>query len=76
MLKPKNKEPLQHVDATPDADYPIRILKAHLHNAEVVWDYEGEFGVGGKKIINEMNKISEKRRELLKQAISILEGTK
>jgi hypothetical protein len=46
------------------------------YNAEVVWDYEGEFGAGGKKIIGEMNKISKKRQELLKRAIAILENEK
>jgi len=28
------REMLIHVDATPDADYPIRILEAHLQNNE------------------------------------------
>ena len=72
MKSPKlTKEPLHHVDATPNEGYVLRILRAHLHNAECLWEVRG-LDKKGAKIYDLMNEHCEQRAELLRKAISIL----
>ena len=60
-----------HIDATPDADYVLRILKTYRENCDCKWTS----GVDNK-LIKEMNKTQDKRAKLLDKAIKILEKLK
>ncbi|MDZ4250344.1 MAG: hypothetical protein U0990_09675 [Candidatus Nanopelagicales bacterium] len=61
-------EPIMHVDATPDAGYPLRILRAYLENCERVgWSGTNEL------LVAELNAACRKRAELLRGAIGTLE---
>jgi hypothetical protein len=60
-------EPLHYVDSTPDENYVLRILRAHLANCESVWIAEPE-----SPLIDAMNEANEKRAELLRKAIEKL----
>jgi len=65
------KEPLQHVDGTPNEGYVLRILRAHLHNAECSWEVHG-LPEEESKFYDIMNEHNRQRVELLKKAIKIL----
>ena len=68
-------EPIQHVDATPDADYPLRILRAHRQNCRCKWQVSGldEFQTG---IYEAINRAQDERVKILDNAIAILEARK
>ena len=59
------KAPIYHVDATPNRDYPLRILRAYLDTSRV------ECTV--KELETAMNKAIEERNIWLNKAIRILE---
>lgn len=63
----KKWEPLCYVNATPDDNYVLRILEAHLSNCEA-----GKWQGSNEKLINEMNKWQDDRAELLRKAIAKL----
>ena len=62
-----------HVDATPDKDYPLRILKAYRENCNCRWsetfypDLETT-----NPVLALMNQHQEQRAKLLDEAIKIL----
>ncbi|KKN01215.1 hypothetical protein LCGC14_1129790 [marine sediment metagenome] len=70
---PLTQEPIQHVDCTPDAGYPLRILKAHRENYECRWECDGEMSDGTKEMIAAINEGCAMRATLLDKAIAILE---
>lgn len=70
-LPPLTQEPLQHVGAVPDADYPLRILRAHRHNADCRWEHRGEGPEPA--IMTAMNEHCRRRARILDAAIAILE---
>ena len=73
MNLPKlTQEPIIHVDATPDDDYPLRILKAYRENCNVRWSDTPDGGDSSKWLFKQMNKDCEKRAEILDRAIVIL----
>jgi len=80
MLKSKTelpdttKEPIIHVDASPDAQYPLRILRAHRANCDVLWtdNTEGKKPVGA--LCELMNEHNRQRAKILDQAIADLEA--
>ncbi len=67
-LKP---EPLLHVDATPDENYALRILRAYRANCDCKYEVHGmskkETAFWGM-----MNKMQDQRWEVLNKAIKIL----
>lgn len=67
-LPPLTQEPILHVDATPDTEYPIRILKAHRENCNCKW-----IANPPAKIFDMMNEAQVKRAEILDRAIAVLE---
>lgn len=67
----KGPEPLPSVDATPDDDYPIRILEAFLHNTGLRWELTN-CDERLHQIYDAMNEAQEKRAEILRQAITTL----
>jgi hypothetical protein len=62
------QEPIQHVDATPDEEYPLRILKAYRQNCDARW-----VSTEPNVLIDMMNKHCERRAEILDKAIAVLE---
>jgi len=67
------KLPIFSVDATPDDDYPIRILKAYLLNTQCKWIVHG-LPESDSIIYDMMNETQDKRRVILEKAISKLEA--
>lgn len=61
-------EALQYVDATPDKDYPLRILRAHYENA-TTGDWVAD---PPSPMITLMNQIQEERAKILNSAINTL----
>lgn len=70
---PVTQQPILYVDCTPDADYPLRVLRAHRENENVRWDLTGEFSDETRRAHEAMNKGCVKRAALLDDAIVILE---
>ena len=63
-----DKEPLYSADATPDEEYVLRILQAHLHNAR-----SGRFiSEPTTEFADRMNEAQDKRVILLEKAIDKL----
>jgi hypothetical protein len=64
MSRMDKLEPLQIlvVDATPDENYPIRILEAYYQNAKRKW-------TGGSDWEQQMNEAQEKRKRILQKSI-------
>lgn len=63
-----SQEPVMHIDATPDEDYPLRILQAYRQHCDCRWTSNLE-----NALINEMNKACEQRAAILDKAIAMLE---
>jgi hypothetical protein len=62
---------INHVNATPDGKYALRILESYRHNASTKWIVEG-LSDGEKILYNHMNEDQDKRVEELDKAIAIL----
>lgn len=68
MSLPKiNKQPIIHIDNTPNKEYALRILKAYRENCDCKWSSNR-----GNPLIEEMNKAQDKRAKILDRAIQIL----
>lgn len=70
---PKLTEPvIEFIDATPDDDYPLRILRAYRHNCDVRFatDFDGNCD---HQLFSLMNEHCEQRAKILDRAISLLE---
>jgi hypothetical protein len=67
-----NKQPITHLDLTPNADMVVRILKVYRENCNV------EFVTNDDRPMNplfvEMNKAQKERAKLLDEAIAKLGG--
>lgn len=64
---------IQFIDATPDEDYPLRILKAYRENCNSRW----ATGTGGEcdnLLFALMNEHAEQRAKILDKAIGKLEA--
>lgn len=73
QLPKMTHQPLPHVDATPDADYVLRILRAHRQNASCQWVLDGDWSPGERRVYEIMNEHCEQRVKLLDEAIAVLE---
>ena len=63
----------KYVDATPNTEYPLRILQAYLRDAESSrWSSSANGIVEDDPIIKYMNELCDKREKLLKDAIEVL----
>jgi len=67
-LSPVSKEYLRHVDATPDREYPLRILRVYRQNCDCKWVIESP-----NPFYDLMNQHNDQRAKILDEAISILE---
>lgn len=63
-----NGTPILHVDATPDANYPLRILKAYHSNCDTRWVANPP-----RVICEVLNKAQDERKKILDRAIAVLE---
>jgi hypothetical protein len=63
-----SQEPIIYVDATPDKEYPLRILQAHRGNCNCKWVTDSP-----DIVLDFMNKANDQRAEILDKAIAILE---
>jgi len=74
----RTTEAILHVDATPDADYPLRILRAYRHNCVLRWSSK-TLGYPDSEennpIIIALNEMQDKRLDLLDKAIATLEAS-
>ena len=61
-----------HVDATPDGEYALRILKLYRERARTKWIVSG-LSDDAKLLYDYMNETQDKRLEELNKAIEILE---
>jgi len=66
-LPETTQQGIVHVDATPNSEYPIRILRAYRENCNVKWVAEPQ-----SELIDLMNADCDKRAEILDVAIEIL----
>ena len=60
-----------HVDATPDANYPLRILRAYRKNCDCRYVADGDFAAQAQ-VWKAMNDAQEKRAAILDAAIEKL----
>lgn len=63
-----NKIPINFVDATPDKDYALRILKSYRDNCDCKFIMNNP-----TPLIEEMNRLQDERAKILDKAIEILE---
>ncbi len=63
-----SQEPVMHIDATPDGNYPLRILRAYRQHCDCYWTTNT-----GNPLMVAMNKACEERAVILDKAIIILE---
>mgnify|MGYP001558677985 CR=1 FL=1 len=61
-------EALLHIDATPDKEYPIRILKAHRFYCDMRWHADPP-----SAFCDEINRLQDERAKILDRAIAVLE---
>ena len=66
------RETILHVDATPNAEYPIRILRAYRDNAATFWKCQG-MAEATVAIYQQMNRDQLDRVRILDHAIALLE---
>ena len=73
-LPPLTKEPVKHVDMTPDKNLPLRILQAYRSNCDCMWSDN----IGGEETKNPllaaMNEHNRQRAKILDKAIKKLGG--
>lgn len=66
------RQPIVHVDGTPDEEYPLRILRAYRANCDVLWaDHTGSEETTNPLLVA-MNKHQYQRAEILERAIAKL----
>ena len=68
------KKPILYVDATPDAGYPLRILRAYRRDCDCMWAGNTGEEETEHPLLTMMNKDNHKRAEILDKAIRKLGG--
>jgi len=67
-----NKQEIKHVDATPDGNYALRILRAYRENCNVKWANSAN-GAVTNPLFQEMNRHQDERAKELDSAIAVLQ---
>ena len=68
MALPKTtQQPIINIDATPDNNYPLRILQAYRENCNCKWASDTD-----NPLIERMNEDCDERAKVLDAAISLL----
>ena len=62
-------EPVIWIDATPNEEYPLRILRTYRENCNSKWMADPP-----NRVYDQMNEDQDKRVEILDRAIKLLEG--
>ena len=62
-------DPIIHIDATPDDEYPLRILRAYRLNCDVRWESNTRH-----PLLDQMSADQGKRAKILDRAIALLES--
>lgn len=65
----------KYIDATPDEEYAIRILKAYRKDCDYIWSSSSD-NITHEPLIEMLNDAQKKRAEILDKAILLLEGAK
>lgn len=68
-----DKQPYMCVDATPDEDYPLRILRMYRQACDIEWSSTG-LSADVSEACDVMNKAQKERIALLDKAIGVLEN--
>ena len=68
-LPPVNGQTIQHIDGTPDSDYPLRILQAYRQNCDCQWSENTNDDEPTNPLLKLMNEMCDKRAKLLDRAI-------
>jgi len=69
-----NRQEYKFIDATPDENYPLRILKAYRKDCDFIWSSSSSEIKEDSPLIKAMNDAQHKRAEVLDKAIRILEN--
>lgn len=72
-LPPLTQQPVRHVDGTPDAGYPLRILEAYRQECDCRWSTTGDMDEGTRTLCEMMNKHCAERAMILDAAIARLQ---
>ena len=67
------QQPIIHVDATPDEDYQLRILRAYRQNCDCMFAEDTSGNEPTNPILKQMNEDNRKRAEILDKSIALLE---
>ena len=67
------QEPIKVVDATPDEDFPLRILRAYRQDCDCMWAESTTGEEPTNPLLKQMNEDNRKRAEILDKAIRKLE---
>lgn len=68
MEKRANRKARKFIDATPDGNYALRILRAYRYDCDLRWEGQPE-----TEFIRLMNELQDKRTEELDRAIETLQ---
>ena len=71
-LPPITQKPILFVDASPDEDYPLRILQAYRQEANCVWAESADGSEPLNPVLKKMNEDNRKRAKILDRAIGKL----
>ena len=71
-LPPLTQQPIMHIDGTPDAAYPVRILRTYREQCNVRWEVQG-LDEAKTLIYETMNQHQRERAALLDVAIRVLQ---
>lgn len=67
-----NKIPTYHVNATPDDEYPIRLLQAYRNDCDLPWITHPTDSEGSKALAKIMNEHQQQRAVILDKALEKL----
>jgi len=67
------KQPILHIDGTPNEGYVLRILQAYRDDCDYQWAESTDRAEPTNLLLKMMNEHCEQRAELLDEAIAILE---
>jgi len=64
----------KHIDATPDADYPLRILRTYRADCDLRWEESTVIGAAhaDSPLTKALNELQDQRAVLLDAAIAVL----
>jgi hypothetical protein len=68
------QQPVQHVDATPNEEYPLRILRAYRQHCDCNWAETTDGQEATNPLLVMMNEQNRQRAVILDRAIRLLEA--